>query len=414
MKIIALVSLLLATSLWLTLSPGFAADPDKTEAPTALSAADRDWEAYRKITRGAPGKAIEEMSPFEQEQWFEQRSLRQREAGLAFLERYPADPRRWRIVWLFCESQLRGHPRFVTDWGPLDAGGVPGRAVVDEAAAARWAKQVEGLLVTMATAPDLPDDLREWVKSHTVLRAVEMAVGNRGGSVALAPLRNQLLEFLRERPDYDLAEYLVGRYAIVVESSRGLTNLPAELSYFTNSPSASVAKAAREKLAFCEFIGRPIDLRFTAVDGRVVDLKELRGKVVLLDFWATWCGPCVAELPSLKRHYEEYRARGFEVVGIALENAELDPGDTPDAKAAKLTKARERLSTFLSRRMIPWPQHFDGLGFETELVGKFAVPGIPMPFLFDQQGRFVTSDVLGDKLRPHLERMLKKGDLQPK
>src|SRR5208337_1847889 len=66
-------------------------------------------------------------------------------------------------------------------------------------------------------------------------------------------------------------------------------------------------------------VGHPLDVRFTAVDGREVDLAKLKGKVVLVDFWATWCGPCVGEVPHVKQAYQELHSRGFEIVGISLD-----------------------------------------------------------------------------------------------
>jgi thiol-disulfide isomerase/thioredoxin len=61
---------------------------------------------------------------------------------------------------------------------------------------------------------------------------------------------------------------------------------------------------------------KPLDLKFTAVDGTEVNLADMKGKVILIDFWATWCGPCVAELPNLKKTYEALHDKGFEIIGI--------------------------------------------------------------------------------------------------
>ncbi len=90
--------------------------------------------------------------------------------------------------------------------------------------------------------------------------------------------------------------------------------------------------------------GKPVELKFTALDGREVDLSKMRGKVVLIDFWATGCVPCVAALPEIKAVYDKYHDKGFEVVGITFD------GD------------KDRLTRFIKERGLPWPESFEGQG----------------------------------------------------
>jgi peroxiredoxin len=115
--------------------------------------------------------------------------------------------------------------------------------------------------------------------------------------------------------------------------------------------------------------GKPISLQFKAVDGRGVDLAKMRGKVVLVDFWATTCGPCVKELPRVKAAYDKFHGQGFEVIGISC--------DTD----------KEQLNKFLDEKGLPWPQYFDGKQqTDNKFAQGFGIDGIPQMFLVDKKG----------------------------
>ena len=131
---------------------------------------------------------------------------------------------------------------------------------------------------------------------------------------------------------------------------------------------------------------------FTDADvaGKPLSLDAYRGKVVLVDFWATWCGPCVAELPNVLETYRTYHARGFEIIGISLD------------------KDLNVLTTFIKDHNMSWQQYFDGRGWENKLVAKYGIRSIPTTFLLDGKGRIVAKDLHGNALATELAKLLGK------
>ena len=102
-----------------------------------------------------------------------------------------------------------------------------------------------------------------------------------------------------------------------------------------------------------------------------------------------------------------YDDRGFEVVGISLENARLVPKDTPAQTAAKLEKAKKVLTDFTAANDMPWPQYFDGKWWKNDISPQYALNGIPAMFLLDQNGLLVSTDARGEKLEQDVKRLLR-------
>jgi thiol-disulfide isomerase/thioredoxin len=155
-----------------------------------------------------------------------------------------------------------------------------------------------------------------------------------------------------------------------------------------------------------ERIGEPFELEFTdAISGRHVSMKDLRGKVVVVEFWATWCGPCLREIPEMKRLYEKYHDLGVEFIGVSHDIPEEDDG----LKALKEVVVREQIS---------WPQYYQGHDNQRVVTGEptgdfsefWGISGIPTVFLIDADGKLYSTEARWrlDTLIPRLLKQVRE------
>ncbi len=136
--------------------------------------------------------------------------------------------------------------------------------------------------------------------------------------------------------------------------------------------------------------GDTMEVAFTSTDGREVSLADLEGKVALVHFWATWCGPCVAEIPNVISTYETHKEKGFEILSISLD------------------RNRQALDAYLARHpAMTWPQAFDRDRGEDGFAEAFGITGIPANFLIGRDGRVVATDLRGEALGQAVAELLK-------
>ncbi len=284
-----------------------------------------------------------------------------------FRARFPEHPLRWKVLL-------------------LEAVNLPLREQAGLPAAAE--KSATAMFGAILAAVDATADVKSDASMQRLMLTAE-DVGDK--KLKLEDWEKMLAAHWRDFPD-------AGDNASLEELHLGMTEefaparVEALLGELARHKDPVIADMAKEKQAgrkaMAELKSKPMELKFKALDGSEADLAKLRGKVVLVDFWATWCGPCMEELPKVSAAYAKFHERGFEIVGISL--------DEDGAALKRVIKSKK----------IPWPQFFDGRGWENEIARRFGISALPTMWLVNKEGMLVEENP-GNELEEKIGKLLK-------
>jgi thiol-disulfide isomerase/thioredoxin len=152
---------------------------------------------------------------------------------------------------------------------------------------------------------------------------------------------------------------------------------------------AAVAAAAQDVDPLLALIGKPLEFEGYTVDGERIDIAQYKGKVVLLDFWATWCGPCRAEIPNIRQNWDKHHDAGFEVIAASVDD-DLDS-----------------LETFVAEEKPPWTVVADNHpNNRKSMAARFGIRGIPAFILVGRDGKVVTVHCRGERLGQSLAKLI--------
>lgn len=144
----------------------------------------------------------------------------------------------------------------------------------------------------------------------------------------------------------------------------------------------SVAKSMEGEIRRAQLVGKEFSMEGVMLDGSKFDWSKYKGKTVLIDFWATWCGPCKAEVPFMKELYEKYHDKGFEIVGVNVWERD--------------TMTAEDVLKYLEEEKVPWPHIDDRQSTDAGLQSlpeMYGISGIPTLFLVGKDGKVVSTTV---------------------
>ncbi|WP_181306308.1 TlpA disulfide reductase family protein [Rufibacter sp. XAAS-G3-1] len=201
--------------------------------------------------------------------------------------------------------------------------------------------------------------------------------------------QNQLKAFVKANPSSVVSVYTAGNVLNLDEHYTFVDSMnTAFKSALPNSKYTKSLEARLSKMRSTAMGSAAPDIKLPSPDGPEIALTSLRGKYVLIDFWASWCGPCRKENPNVVRMYNKYKDKGFEIFGVSL-----------DQDRAKWLKAIEA-------DKLTWPHVSDLKGWESSAATLYGITAIPQTILLDKEGKIIAKNLRGEALEEKLASLL--------
>ncbi len=283
----------------------------------------------------------------------------------AFIDRYPQDERHW-------EAE---HTRVAVGLF---------RAQVEDKTPDRAA--AEKKLNEIINAAAAPEKVRKEARC-TLIELQNDGLDDSSKPADRAAVEKEIVAFQKDYPQ-DPRTTALSLMRVGLFEQTDPDKAASLLKELAKDPDPELQGEVQQRLKLLELRKKPVELQFTAVDGREVNLDKWRGKVVLLDFWATWCPPCRAEMPNVVATYRKYHDKGFEIVGISLD------------------RDKNKLLAFTKENGMVWPQYFDGQAWQNAISQRFEVRSIPTAWLLDKTGKLRAADLHGAALGKEVAKLL--------
>lgn len=206
-------------------------------------------------------------------------------------------------------------------------------------------------------------------KKNTQEKTLKLITSNPDSYTAAILLKNDVS---KSAPLADVKRYYNDLTWIVKKSSVG-KELKAEIEKIEKTADGSVAP----------------DFTLPDMNGNEVKLSDLRGKYVIIDFWASWCGPCCKEIPTVKKIFKKYHDKGLEIIGVSLD------------------KGKDKWLGAINKYEMPWIQVSALKGWDCPVAKTYTVTGVPRVFLLDKEGKIISSKLRGEDLAKKMDELFK-------
>lgn len=315
-----------------------------------------------------------------------------RRYGLRFYDNFPGDPRR--LKWL--PQAFYYQPRYWRAAGEgaqlyianrrANPNGPPPVIPLDEAARDDWEKRYPQLREEFLASPDVSETERAELRLNELHRRAQALARDEDHSILYAAtpegqrcrqdLQREILGVGAMAADWasiERGDQLLGLAADTLLDAYWLTgeshNAADYIVQLGKSPCARLSTLAHGKERILGLTRTPMDGRFTALGGQDLDFAQLRGKVVLIQYWSLSCSGCIGQMPKLKRLYEKYHGQGLELIGYCVE---------PAAEG-------KRVGEFVGKRGLPWPQRVDATLWDD--YKRYSFTAVSNLLLLDKEGR---------------------------